>query len=249
MENISERIVAFNSDRLPRLITIKYEAMMENHFRFFRGTNHIFYEDASTAVLPDSPVCWISGDLHLENFGTYKSDNRLVYFDLNDFDEAVLAPVALELARLATSIFIGFESLKMEHDKALHMAKLFLKTYSATLAKGKPNYIEPKTAKGIVAEFLSAASKRGQKEILAKKTLLSKNRIEILLDDARHLKLKAELKEELCQHIGTWLKNDEHSPYNYIVKDAVFRVAGTGSLGVKRYAFLLKSLKTFWSGF
>lgn len=72
--------------------------------------------------------------------------------------------------------------------------------------------------------------------------MLNKHKIEILLDDARHLQLKPALKEELCQHIKTWLQHDNRSPYNYKVKDAVFRVAGTGSLGLKRYAFLLKSL-------
>ena len=45
-------------------------------------------------ALPHSPVCWICGDLHIENFGSYKGDNRLVYFDLNDFDESILAPVS-----------------------------------------------------------------------------------------------------------------------------------------------------------
>lgn len=169
MASVSERMIACNSNRLPRLTAMKYDAMMENHFRFFRGTNAIFYEDACKAISPVSPVSWICGDLHMENFGTYKSDNRLVYFDLNDFDEALLAPVEFETVRLVTSIFTGFEALKLEHDKALRMARLFLKTYSATLANGKPNYIEPKTAKGIVRAFVLAASKRSQKEILEKR--------------------------------------------------------------------------------
>jgi uncharacterized protein (DUF2252 family) len=43
-------------------------------------------------------------------------------------------------------------------------------------------------------------------------------------------------------HIKAWLKHDGDTPYNYKVIDAVFRLAGTGSLGVKRYAILLKSL-------
>ena len=43
-------------------------------------------------------------------------------------------------------------------------------------------------------------------------------------------------------HVTEWLKNDGASPYNYKVIDAVFRLAGTGSLGLKRYAILLKSL-------
>ena len=45
-------------------------------------------------------------------------------------------------------------------------------------------------------------------------------------------------------HISEWIKVSSDGPYNYKVKDAVFRLAGTGSLGVKRYLFLLKSTNT-----
>ncbi len=243
MESISQRILQFNSDRLVGVVELKYEAMAENLFRFYRGTNHIFYEDLMKAdVMPFSPTAWISGDLHLENFGTYKSDNRLVYFDLNDFDEAILAPAVLELVRIITSIFIAFETLKIDQRRALNMAQLFIKTYAATLSAGKPNYIEPQTAKGIVCEFLTEVSKRKQKEILEKRTLLKKKKLEILSDDPRHFTLEPGLKKDLFAHITDWLKNNGDSPYNYKVTDAVFRVAGTSSLGIKRYALLLKSL-------
>lgn len=243
MEDISRRIIEFNKDRLPELLTLKYEGMAENLFRFYRGTNHIFFEDLKqSGAVPGSPPAWICGDLHLENFGTYKSDNRLIYFDLNDFDEAILAPAAWELVRMVTSIFIAFESLQIDQKKALNMAQLFVKTYAANLSAGKPGYIEPRTAKGIVREFLTAVSKRKQKEILAKRTVVKKNKLEILLDDPRHLKLKKDTRKLLFSHIKDWLKNDGNSPYNYKVTDAVFRLAGTGSVGVKRYALLLKSL-------
>jgi len=79
MDAVSRRIIEFNKDRIPGLLRLKYEAMAENLFRFYRGTNHVFYEDlANTDALPFSPASWIPGDLHLENSGTYKSDNRLV---------------------------------------------------------------------------------------------------------------------------------------------------------------------------
>ena len=224
------------------MIQFKYEFMKENQFRFFRATNHIFYEDLSRDKgFPESPNAWICGDLHLENFGSYKSDNRQVYFDLNDFDEAILAPSLWEIIRMTTSIFIAFETLKIEEIKALRMAQLFIKTIGEKLAAGKPNYIEKNTSKGIIFEFLTTVNKRKQSEILAKKTILKKDKLQILLDDPKHFRLEKGLKKDLAIHVKHWLKTDENSPYNYKVIDAVFRLAGTGSIGVKRYAILLKS--------
>jgi uncharacterized protein (DUF2252 family) len=122
------------------------------------------------------------------------------------------------------------------------MAKVFVKNYAATLGKGKAMYIEPNTALGIIRDFLKAVSKRKQKEILQKRTIEKKNKLEILMDDPRHFKIGKHLKKKLFEHIKNWLKNDEYSPYNYKVTDAVFRLAGTGSVGLKRYVFLLKTL-------
>ena len=67
--------------------------MRKSAFAFLRATCHLFYEDLpKSPLLRKVPPVWACGDLHLENFGSYKGDNRLVYFDLNDFDEALLAP-------------------------------------------------------------------------------------------------------------------------------------------------------------
>jgi len=169
MPDIYERITAFNEHLLPEMVKLKYEAMAENVFRFYRGTCHLFYEDlAQNNNLPPSPLTWICGDLHLENFGSYKGNNGLVYFDLNDFDEGILAPANWELVRMLTSIFIAFDNLELEPLKALNMAQMFLKSYSANLVNGKTISIDPRTAGGIVCTFLTTVAKRKQKELLKK---------------------------------------------------------------------------------
>ncbi|RZK54970.1 MAG: DUF2252 domain-containing protein [Pedobacter sp.] len=98
---LNQQLINFNKGRLPEMIQLKYEVMTENAFRFFRGTCHLFYERlAAIKKFPLSPLVWICGDLHLENFGSFKGSNKLVYFDLNDFDEGILAPALWEVIRL-----------------------------------------------------------------------------------------------------------------------------------------------------
>ena len=242
MPALAQRLKKFNQHRLPDMVKLKYEAMTENIFRFYRGTCHLFYENLSKAEnIPASPVTWVCGDLHLENYGSYKANNKLVYFDLNDFDEAVLAPALWEALRLITSIFLAFDALDIEQDQAFNMATLFLKTYSATLCTGKPLNIDPRTAKGIVCDFLNSADKNNYKDILEKRTEKKKHKVVLSLHDERHVKIERPLKKALMAHMERWIAKSNDSPYNYKVKDAVFRLAGTGSIGVKRYLFLLKS--------
>ncbi len=245
MPNIYERIIAFNKDRLPDMVKLKYKGMAENIYRFYRGTCHLFYEDICKATaLPPSPTTWICGDLHLENFGSYKADNREVYFDLNDFDEALLAPCMWEVARMITSIFIAFENLEIEEGEALKAARLFLKIYSAKLAMGKAISIDPRTAGGIVCTFLTKVDKRKQKELLKKKTISKKHKLSLLIDNERLFDLVKPLKNELTGHINEWIKINISGDNNFKVVDCAFRVAGTGSAGLKRYLFLLKSVNT-----
>jgi uncharacterized protein (DUF2252 family) len=240
--NCFERIEAFNKGRIPEMLSVKYKLMRGDVFRFFRGSNHLFYEDLHlNNPLPPSPLSWICGDLHLENFGSFKGDNRLVYFDVNDFDDALLAPAVYDIARLVCSIFVAFDSLKIEEAKAENMGKLFLKTYSEVLAKGKAYYIEPQVAKGIVCKFLTVVSKRKDKQLLKKRTVKKKDSLAIYLEHPRHFALDPKLKRELTDYLNNWLRHNSYSPYNFVVQDAAFRMAGTGSLGVNRYLFLLRS--------
>ena len=47
------------------------------------------------------------GDAHVSNFGLYAAPHRSIVFDLNDFDEAAVAPAEWDVKRLITSAIIG----------------------------------------------------------------------------------------------------------------------------------------------
>ncbi|HLK27661.1 MAG TPA: DUF2252 family protein [Puia sp.] len=244
MPTIPERVKDFNKERLQPYTALKYQMMSQSAFRFFRGTCHLFYEDLCKVTdLPNSPLTWICGDLHLENYGSYKGDNRLVYFDLNDFDEAVLAPAVWEICRMATSIFVGFDSLRIEPSEARDAAAYFLKVYSETLSKGKSKYIEPETAKGIVKTFLDNVAERKQKELLRQRTIEKNGKLSFAIDNAHFYKLDKDVKKELLNFLDEWLKTNRNYKNGFKILDTAFRIAGTGSIGVKRYAFLVEKMQ------
>jgi uncharacterized protein (DUF2252 family) len=217
--------------------------MAQDPFYFFRGTAHLFYDDLLNAkdALPAQPLTWVCGDLHIENFGSYKGDNRLVYFDINDFDEATLAPASWELARMATSIFVALISMGSAYTETKNMALLFLKTYAAVLGKGRSRYIEPQTAKGLVRSFLIKVSERRQKELVKERTIRRNGKLALFVDHKRLFTIDPPLRSALSDYINTWIANIvPHRRYQTL--DAGFRIAGTGSVGVKRYLFLLERM-------
>jgi uncharacterized protein (DUF2252 family) len=245
VSSIAERIANFNKDRLPAYTALKYQCMAENPFRFFRGTCHLFYEDlCQSNPLPAYPLSWICGDLHLENFGSFKGSNRLVYFDLNDFDEGILAPATWEVVRMIASIFIGFDSLGIKKKDATRTAQFFLRVYSETLAKGKAKYLEHETANGIVRIFLEKIAERKQKELVRQRTEETRSgKLQFRIDRIRLFPLAKPLRKQLITHLSQLLHHYPLLKGRFQVIDAAFRVAGTGSLGVKRYVFLLQNTK------
>ena len=110
--------------------------MQNDAFAFLRGSAHLFYEDwPQDSSLNAAPLAWLSGDLHFENFGSYKGDNRLCYFDINDFDEAALGPCSLDLTRFLCSLLVGAQTLGVEQAQAFQLCENFLDAYCRGLAE------------------------------------------------------------------------------------------------------------------
>lgn len=87
-------------------IDYKHHRMKKSAFIFLRATYFRWARKIGDwcPELMDAPQVLSVGDLHLENFGTWRdADGRLVW-GVNDFDEAAVMPYGLDLVRLAASI-------------------------------------------------------------------------------------------------------------------------------------------------
>lgn len=92
-------------------LKLKHEAMASSVFPFFRATFYRWLQ-LWEEVCPEeaaAPRVLAVGDLHVENFGTWRdSEGRLVW-GINDFDEAYPMSYAIDLVRLTTSAHLAIE--------------------------------------------------------------------------------------------------------------------------------------------
>jgi uncharacterized protein (DUF2252 family) len=237
--DVVREITRFNAGRDVERLAIKYRRMRADAFVFLRATNHLFCERLRRAgPLPKSPSTWACGDLHLENFGTYKGDNGLVYFDLNDFDEAALAPAAWDAVRMLASIFVGAGSMQATHAEALALSRSFLDAYALALADGKALRIERDTTQGPVRQLFDSLQARTRVEFLDARTELKGRRRRLRLDGKRALPASKEQQQHATAIVDAFAATQE-TPRFYEVLDVARRIAGSGSLGVERYVILV----------
>jgi len=90
-------------------LVLKHEQMRNDPFPFFRAT---FYRWAQvwTTICEDAakaPRALCVGDLHVENFGTWRDVEGRLIWGINDFDESWRLPYTNDLIRLATSALFG----------------------------------------------------------------------------------------------------------------------------------------------
>lgn len=233
------QIVRFNAGRDPERLASKYRKMRDDAFAFLRGTCHLFYERLPrSGIFKSAPLVWSCGDLHFENFGSFKGDNRLAYFDLNDFDEAILAPASWDLVRMLSSLRVGAKSLGVGPADAQALCTAFLDAYSAALALGKAYWVEPQTAHGLVGTLLDGLRTRQRAPFLNTYTL-TKGKKRLLKTDGKKALPATDSQSTKVRAFMDAFAPTQPDPGFYRVIDVARRVAGTGSLGVERYAILV----------
>ena len=219
---------------------MKYRAMRTGPFAFLRGTCHLFYDRLPRGgAFKAAPSVWVCGDLHLENFGSYKGDNRLVYFDINDFDESALAPASWDLVRFLTSLLIALDGVSVGESKAPLLCKTFLDAYVSSLALGKAYWVERETAQGLVRELLDGLRNRQRASFLDSRTFIKRRQRLLRVDGKKALPPTDSQRTAITNFMTEFAKSQAH-PEFFTVLDVARRVAGTGSLGVDRYAILVQ---------
>jgi hypothetical protein len=199
---------------IPADLTLKHSRMEEAPFPFLRAT---FYRWAQLwAKLPfdfvKAPPVLAVGDLHLENFGTWRDAEGRLIWGINDFDEAFPLAYTNDLVRLAVSAQLAMAANNLAVTP--HIAcKCILAGYREGLEEGgKP--------------FILEESHRWLRETVTGE-----------LRDPVHFWGKMDAWPTVRGEIpkGARKALEELLPKRGLVYRVVHRVAGLGSLGRERY--------------
>ncbi len=123
----------------------KHDKMSSGPFPFLRATYWRWAETILDACpeLRKAPQVLAIGDIHLENFGTWRDEDGRLVWGVNDFDEAAVMPYALDLVRLAASATLALPS---QQHRRNDICSAILDGYRKGLKKPRPFVMDEKYA-------------------------------------------------------------------------------------------------------
>jgi hypothetical protein len=138
----------------------KHDAMAHDAFSFLRAT---FYRWAQLfpALCPGlngAPTVLAVGDLHVENFGTWRDAEGRLVWGVNDCDEAFPLSYTADLTRLATSALLAIATGDLSLDPAKACAAILSGYETRIASSGEPFVLSEKH------RFLRAAVTSGERD-------------------------------------------------------------------------------------
>ncbi|GAA4886092.1 DUF2252 domain-containing protein [Actinomycetospora straminea] len=238
----------------PAAFRNKFRKMAVEPFAFYRGSAPLYYADVARLEDPwvddKTRRVWIQGDLHAENFGTYLDGDGVLVFDVNDFDEAYVAPWTWDLRRLVASVaLLGWSKAFSDGDiDALNAT--YLRSYLAAVrsfsgGSGEREFaLTRRNTDGPIREALQRSRESSRRALLDAVTEIEgEDRVFRAGPGVRRLddEERAEVLAAYEGYLGTIPHAKRWPDTAYGVHDVVGRSGfGIGSAGLPAYNVLIE---------
>jgi uncharacterized protein (DUF2252 family) len=250
-------------DRIKGLLPVKYERMAVSPFTFFRGAAIIQARD-----LAQAPVSGITvqacGDCHLANFGGFASPERVLVFDINDFDETFPGPWEWDMKRLGASLVLAARDRSFSRSVANEAARAAAASYRERMSEFAEMKVLDAWYATVNAELvrdyfrndkdMSARLARKQKQarsqtseaVIPKLTEVVNGRVKIKDSppviyhfDEYAKNLEKGHAKFIEAYAASLLPDRRHLFQRYHLQDTAIKVVGVGSVGTRCYLALL----------
>jgi uncharacterized protein (DUF2252 family) len=252
-----------DADRIAALIPLKYQRMSASPFTFFRGAAIIQARDLANARVSGITV-QACGDCHLANFGGYASPERVLVFDINDFDETFPGPWEWDIKRLGASLVLAARDRSFSKTSADEAVRAAAASYRERMVE----FVEMKVLDTWYAQVnlealkehfrkdpdMSARLSAKQKQACSQNSEAVVPKLTAVVDGHRKIKdnppviyhIQENTRDFEKQHLKfreeykKSLQTDRRKLYErYHYQDLTIKVVGVGSVGTRCYLSLL----------
>ncbi|HUY80150.1 MAG TPA: DUF2252 domain-containing protein [Acidobacteriaceae bacterium] len=239
--------------RVPALIALKYERMLESPFGYFRGAVPAMAADL--AITADTSILTqICGDAHVRNLGAFAAPDGRMVFDINDFDETIRAPFEWDLKRLATSLVLvgratgakksacedAVLTLNAQYHKFMEMFARMPVTGMARFQVHRLQRISPLSRALQQAERCTSMNTLEQLTVPGKSASRQPSLGRVFKEDKPLLaRVSGAQRRAVLASLGTYnvtlQPERRHFFAQYHPLDVAFKVVGIGSVGLRDY--------------
>lgn len=224
----------------------KIEKLTANPFSFFRATYFLF-----AAALPQFDLFLrdagpIVGDIHTENFGTFRSVTGQIVYDVNDFDETTESAYEYDIRRLAVSLMLAARENGHRLGDGINCAEAAVRGWIEALSLWRHfnrRQFERMPDPPELRQLLADAKEVSRAEFLQKIAAEAAPGLFVFRRGADYPPAPDAERETAIRALPFFLKHclapAKADPRRYRFQDVARRIAGAGSLGRHRYAVLL----------
>lgn len=234
------------SHRAEKLVELRNLKMAKSAHAYVRGNTVQFYEwlQASDRVLPHGPPIWICGDCHVSNIGPIADADGNVNIQIRDLDQTVIGNPAHDIIRLGVSLAMAARGSDLPGVVTAKMMEQLTLGYELALG-GEPGSRKTIRKRPDTIELVMRRAMRRKWKHLAAERIeglepdipLSKSYWSI--SRAEREELKALMATEELRTLATSLSH-RGAKDEVEMLDAAYWVKGCSSLGLLRYAVLLR---------
>lgn len=256
----TEILVAQNDGRLSELVPLRFARMLTDPFSFYRGSAAVMAADL--AASPTSGIeVMCCGDAHVSNFGVYAAPDRSIVFDLNDFDEAAVAPGEWDVKRLVTSAIVAgrhagypakairrcVEQALVGYQTSLEAMLEEMNVLDRYYLRVEPEHYTGKVSKGlqaVIQKTISQARTRTSARVFRRSTEIGPDgtpRLREAPPVLQHVdeQTEAPLLEAVREYLAAVPADVALLLSHFRITDVALRVVGVGSVGTRCYLVIL----------
>ena len=251
---------ASNQGREAGLVPIRHARMLASPFTFYRGAPAVMAYDL--AHTPSSGIhVQLCGDCHISNFGIYASPERVLVFDMNDFDETLPGPFEWDVKRTAASIVVAARNAGLTEKDAKKAVRMAMQIYRQKIQEfARRSYLDTWYSRVEADIFLKLVEKKHRKtassqlaRVRDKDRLAAFNKLTQVTDGKRQIvhnppliyrldKNEEQIGEAIRELFTAYYESLEDSRKRLLSRyrfvDLAHKVVGVGSVGTRCFISL-----------